>query len=99
MCSCQRKHCFKTVSVIGSASGSTLGAILFTIYLNGVVRHINGCRLARYADNIQFIHSHSIDDSNELIRRTEKKKTIKIKLWAYAEGVRGIGAHLRDIDP
>ncbi len=65
-------HLSKTLSVqYGVPQGSILGPILFTIYVNGMHEHFEGCTLIQYADDTQFLHSGPLNNLNELMRRVE----------------------------
>ncbi len=46
------------------------GPILFDIYVNDLHSHVD-CFLIQYADDIQFLHSGTIDDLNKIIKDTE----------------------------
>ncbi len=50
---------------------SILGPILFNIYINNVADYITDCLLVQNADDIQFLHTSTIDNLNLPIRHTE----------------------------
>ncbi len=59
---------------------------MFTIYVNDLATHLSNCLLIQYADDTQFIISGSIENLDELLRRTEGMLK-KIKCYFNKNGL------------
>ncbi len=51
----------------GVLQGSTLGPILFTIFVNDLAEKIHGCETIQYADDTQFVHTGTVDALPDLL--------------------------------
>ena len=56
----------------GVPQGSTLGPILFNIYVSDMSKFINNCLLVQYADDTQFLLSGKTNELNTMLKKVEK---------------------------
>ncbi len=52
--------------------GSVLGPIVFIIYVKVLSCSIPNCEIIQYADDTQFVHTGSVDNSDNLINSSEE---------------------------
>ncbi len=67
----QNRLSAKTELHYGVPQGSIVGPILFTLNVNDMHEHFDGCTLIQFADDTQFLHSGPRKDLNLLVQRVE----------------------------
>ncbi len=65
---------------------SVLGLILFTIYANYLSQYKSDCLVIQYADDSQFVHTGTIKQIHDLVRKGEEILT-KAKKYFNANGL------------
>ena len=56
----------------GVPQGSILGPMLFLLYVNDIEHYVKDCLLVMYADDTQIVLSGTVDDLDDLIRRSQR---------------------------
>ena len=71
----------------GVVQGSTLGAILFSLFTNDVASHVVCDKIVMYADDSQFLNSFNKNDMNSHKRKVEDMLSI-VQNWYDQNGLK-----------
>ncbi len=70
----------------GVPQGSVLVPILFLIYVNVLSHHIKDCLIIQYADDTQFVHTGTVNNIQDLLKRSEDSLS-KVKEYFHLNGL------------